>query len=1528
MTKRKVFFKRATSLLLVVVLLTGLFPVSALSVDTDTETSISSASENSPDYDMNDPDMEMGSLEDGTNFPVSEDGFDTLSTGESYAPQEVLDQIEKLEEELSQPEEPEYVWDDGSLVVDLNLPNDKTWVMDSTGSSSSSIDEEDEPTAQTVVGMDADETELLIGSGYRQGDAVDLSVLLDSVNEMQFTLPMTYGSGGNGAVSVHATGLSLDPEGNEPVTDSFEFDSDEAQVLYINWKADEMSQAQLARAPMALADDGYTSEMFTVFWDYGYTGSAVTSSTVGKTTGYANLTMSYGSGPSGTVSHVSWQQYYTIINISYPLRPQRVGWSFLGWFEEGGMWSYYLQYWCLGREALMAWLGPDGTLAGETGHVVIGGSSAGDPDGRDGFSYYWSGSEPYTIDPYYGDVTQYEDITTLTEGKTFKAVWMAAPIIWHSMGGTWNVGTGGEQNAHDPVKTGQLYDGSAGVTPEHYLSNTSAGGITFTDHDRTYGDPGLPNGTDSCETYVSNGFYTSEQEYVAIVISPQRQGYTFDGWYYDPYCTVPINEFETGIQPRRHYYAGWKANEVTIEYYDTREGTGLIGTQTMKYHDVIDLLDGMNDTVGWDFTGWAMQDGTQVSDANGNLSGMFQGNAPTWCNYYMERLAGGYVSGTDATGYQGQFYQYYYGATGDTNNGGGNPGGYEDTYGNEGHWVVRLYATWAEKTTDYDVSIVWNDYQNNDGARPQSIHIGLVDSRYNNSVIQEATVTGDKHNERWSYTFTGLPISDNDSSLQKRTYGIVFLGYTDIRGTYREIKAPALDGQEGEITMAAPSTADAMQGTWTTYQYGVNNFGLSSVSPSQGEYDTTITYDHALITTQDDIQFNILWDDMGDNDGVRPESVRLVLYANGKPVSEWTEADGYHNAQTGEVVIHENDCTVSEDGNSWTYIFPDYQRYLDGQYIKYTVAVKNLLDKDTTFNENGYTLVYDNHPDEDSANVPEGDPDGCVISRPIERNDVNWKIVWDDENNRDGQRPDHVSLQLLAYQWNEDTYRWEYVEVGQAFDVKADDVNTMTASEWTGTYVLDPKLPVFHDGLRILYHIQVTSDLNAFIPEGSFEYGWVESEYGNQNTQDEVAAGKPGATPTVTISQNTNTVSVQAQVYWNDSQNNDSIRPRNIILQLYSHAPGEEPVAVPGAAYRVTISGDMTADNWYYTFSGMPKYAEGQSGVELIYTIQVFEVDGEPLYGYYIIDANGEEQEVLRYEASYLTEATENDDNIVGDGTGTAGDEGTVETDDFTESDRAYVKLTHIAETQTMNFSVNWHDEDNRDNMRPESVLVDLYKTVGNNSPIYVQTLDITAGEYDTWTYRVTGLAGYEDGQPVVYSIEVSDEFKQQLASLGYTVSTQDNIVHLYYTPGKGSITTQIYWSDENDNDGYRPDSVIAELYANGVATGQTADLNATNNWTWTWTDLDVHYVEGTQAGTDIIYSVQVQTPEHYTVTYNPTSTTIELNQTLYVQLYHGGDVQPVPVTVYWNDNSDYDQRRPESLGLVALFGRHNVKHN
>lgn len=92
-----------------------------------------------------------------------------------------------------------------------------------------------------------------------------------------------------------------------------------------------------------------------------------------------------------------------------------------------------------------------------------------------------------------------------------------------------------------------------------------------------------------------------------------------------------------------------------------------------------------------------------------------------------------------------------------------------------------------------------------------------------------------------------------------------------------------------------------------------------------------------------------------------------------------------------------------------------------------------------------------------------------------------------------------------------------------------------------------------------------------------------------------------------------------------------------------------------------------------------------------------------------------------------------------------------------------------------------------------------------------------------------------------------------------------------------GSVSAQLYWSGGDDHDGYRVDSVIAELYKNGMPTGMTADLNATNGWSATWTDLDVHY----GAGTDVEYSVRVEAPSGYSATYEPEVTTVEANETV-----------------------------------------------
>ena len=816
------------------------------------------------------------------------------------------------------------------------------------------------------------------------------------------------------------------------------------------------------------------------------------------------------------------------------------------------------------------------------------------------------------------------------------------------------------------------------------------------------------------------------------------------------------------------------------------------------------------------------------------------------------------------------------------NSQGGELGDYTASYINAtGKFVDSFVAstepyvllTYTNKVDTVNGAIYWEDDNNRDGERPDFVDISLMARVYDETTrawieyaVANQTVTPDTDARNtmtaseWYFEFQDMPIYRDAYPI---TYYLVVK--SDLNGNTGET---AKEYNWREKYRGNMADEDNLEVSVTIYQ-GVEVLGVTAT---------------------------VEWDDDNNNDNLRPNAIILQLFADGVRV----EGEAYTVTLYGDPTA-----------DTWTHTFENLPRYEDGDSgdeITYTVYAAEMTEGSlygqydevatdgTTHTFTKYVASYPTAVDgQYSEELADSVESYVRLTHKNNEIEVPISIIWQDENNRDGQRPEYVSVQLMAYQWNDNLYTWEYKEVATK-TIPYDDVNTMTASEWTDTFGLRE---MYHDGVKVIYHLAVTSDLNEFIPEGSFEYGWIESAYGNQLD----------AIPQVIISQNTNTVSVPATIYWDDSENNDNIRPTNVILQLYAHAPGEAPVAVDGQAYRVNLTGDPTADNWYYTFSGVPKYASGQSGVELVYTVKVIEVDGEPLYGYYIITANGEEEEVLRYEASYLHE----------DPDGQTADGNTVSTLNFEESDRAYVKLSHISETKTMNFSVNWHDDDNRDNVRPDSISVDLYKTVGNGSPIYLQTLVITEGANKTWTYKVKNLPGYEDGQPVKYTIEIPEDVAAELAAGGYTTTTQDNIVHLYYTPKTGSISTQLYWVDNEDNDGYRPDSVIAVLYANGVSTGHSIDLNETNNWSGTWTDLNVNYVDGTQCGTPVVYSVVIDAPDAYTVTYNPESTTIEENEVLYIQVSHVADVADVPVTVYWNDNSDNDGKRPEQLKVMLL---------
>ncbi len=67
-------------------------------------------------------------------------------------------------------------------------------------------------------------------------------------------------------------------------------------------------------------------------------------------------------------------------------------------------------------------------------------------------------------------------------------------------------------------------------------------------------------------------------------------------------------------------------------------------------------------------------------------------------------------------------------------------------------------------------------------------------------------------------------------------------------------------------------------------------------------------------------------------------------------------------------------------------------------------------------------------------------------------------------------------------------------------------------------------------------------------------------------------------------------------------------------------------------------------------------------------------------------------------------------------------------------------------------------------------------------------------------------------------------------------------------------------WADANDQDGIRPSSVKAQLYADGTPLGDPVELSEADGWTHTWTGLFMK-----EAGKDVVYEVEeVSVPKGY----------------------------------------------------------------
>lgn len=159
-----------------------------------------------------------------------------------------------------------------------------------------------------------------------------------------------------------------------------------------------------------------------------------------------------------------------------------------------------------------------------------------------------------------------------------------------------------------------------------------------------------------------------------------------------------------------------------------------------------------------------------------------------------------------------------------------------------------------------------------------------------------------------------------------------------------------------------------------------------------------------------------IWNDKENQDGKRPKTITVQLYANDQKV---------------------NDKTIElSDTNSWQASFGKLDKY-DSQNQKITYSVKEVT----------VPTGYQSQVEGDSGA-------GFTITNTYtpEMISITGQKTWDDKENQDGKRPDQITVRLLAN------------------NVATGDVTT--ASVKTGWKYTFTNLPKYKDGKQITYTIQ------------------------------------------------------------------------------------------------------------------------------------------------------------------------------------------------------------------------------------------------------------------------------------------------------------------------------------------------------------------------------------------------------------------------------------------------------------------------
>ena len=795
--------------------------------------------------------------------------------------------------------------------------------------------------------------------------------------------------------------------------------------------------------------------------------------------------------------------------------------------------------------------------------------------------------------------------------------------------------------------------------------------------------------------------------------------------------------------------------------------------------------------------------------------------------------------------------------------------------------------------------------ENEDGTTTLKWNIGTIETGKNYSLSYDVEALDDYHGSMYTNTSAILKTTvkeDNPYYAGKTNQELEFnkpttqvpiithddnySGYEDevVKGSIfdndlnkikeldKEKQTDKLEVRDTLIVKEDANTVKNNDGTYTLYKDGVaqgtltiDEDGKFTFTPNEGivgdvSFKYSITTDvitngkkDSVYSNESTVVINIkpiervevegskIWVDNNNQDGIRPDKIKVSLYIDGKK--------------------SDKSLILSLD-NNWTGKFTNLPKYKsEGKEVKYTVkeeSIKNYTSNNTGSVENGYVIT--------NTHTPElyGSDGKYTVTK-----------IWNDNNNQDGIR---------------DSYEVTLTGVIEAQDEPVYE-NTVTLTKDKTSYTWT-NLAKYNNGKEIKYTVDETK-----VPTGYTKL---------------VDGTK------ITNTHETLKTEVVGTKTWVDNNNQDGVRPKEIIVKLLAN----------GVDTGKTVK--VTADsNWQYSFTNLDTNSDGK---EIKYTVEEQKVPNytTKVDGYNIINTHEVEKTEVAGTKTWLD--NDNQDgkrpdkitirllaNNVDTGlTATASadtdwkysftnldkkangkDIVYTVTEDEVESyqgviDGYNITNTHTPETITFSFEKIWVDANNQDGIRPDKIKVNLLA-----DGKVVDTKEITGETKQNWQSNFTDLPKYNNGREIEYSV------KEEAVPSGYEVSYKDNntIINTH-SPSKRMIEGTKTWNDNDNNDGIRPDKITVKLFADNIDTGKTFEVSSKTNWQYKFEDLPEY-----RDGNKIIYTVNEEDVLGYS------------SEIKGFDIVNTHEVEKISIngTKIWDDHNNNDGIRPDEITVKLL---------